>query len=64
MNWITLAVCHVSVAVLCVILAMKKGYAPVTWCLLALPFGVVALFVLLALPPRKEGPAERSGREA
>ena len=41
-------------AILSIILAKKKHRPALMWFLLTLPFGVVALFVLLALPAVEE----------
>ena len=50
MAWLTLLFCNFCTAILSIILARKKQRAPLTWFLLTLPLGVLALFVLLALP--------------
>ena len=50
MAWLTILFCNFCTAILSVILARKKQRAPLTWFLLTLPFGVLALFALLALP--------------
>jgi hypothetical protein len=52
--WATLIFCNLCTAILCVILARKKKRAVHHWFLLALPLGVLALFILLALPAMEE----------
>jgi len=50
MAWVTILFCNFCTGILSIILARKKHRTPLTWFLVTLPFGVVALFVLLALP--------------
>lgn len=54
MPWATILFCNLCTGILCVILARKKGRAVHRWFLLALPLGVLALFILLALPANEE----------
>lgn len=54
MPWLTILFCHFCTAVLSVILARKKSREPLRWFLATLPLGVLALFLLLALPPVPE----------
>lgn len=54
MAWFTILFCNFCTAVLSVILAQKKRRAPLPWFLLTLPLGVLALFILLALPPEQK----------
>jgi hypothetical protein len=54
MFWTTLLFCNVVTGVLSVILARKYKKSALFWFLLTLPLGVLALFLLLALP--EEGP--------
>ncbi|MEW6443476.1 MAG: hypothetical protein AB1640_21260 [bacterium] len=46
----TLLFCHVLYGIVCAILARKRNRSKLQWFALALPFGVLALFVLLLLP--------------
>ena len=50
MAWLTILFCNFCTGILSIILARKKHRAPIPWFLVTLPFGVAALFVLLALP--------------
>jgi len=50
MVWVTILFCNFCTAILSFILARKKHRPPLMWFLVTLPFGVVALFVLLAFP--------------
>jgi hypothetical protein len=50
MAWVTILFCNFCTGILSIILARKKHRKPLMWFLVTLPFGVVALFVLLALP--------------
>lgn len=50
---ITYLFCNVACGVLSIISALKKQRSVVRWFLLTIPFGVIALFVLLALPDPK-----------
>ena len=54
MVWVTILFCNFCTGVLSIILARKKHRAQLKWFLVTLPFGVVALFVLLALPVVEE----------
>ena len=54
MAWLTILFCNFCTAILSVILARKKRRTPLPWFLVTLPLGVLALFVLLALPPNQE----------
>ena len=54
MVWVTILFCNFCTAILSIILARKKRRPALTWFLLTLPFGVVTLFVLLALPANPE----------
>ena len=54
MAWVTLLFCNFCTGILSIILARKKRRAQLAWFVLTLPLGVVALFVLLALPPIEE----------
>ena len=49
MAWVTILFCNFCTGILSIILARKKHRPSLMWFLLTLPFGVVALFVLLAL---------------
>jgi ABC-type transport system involved in cytochrome c biogenesis permease subunit len=50
MAWVTILFCNFCTGILSIILARKKARDPVRWFLVTLPLGVLALFVLLALP--------------
>ena len=54
MAWVTILFCNFCTGILCIILARKKHRPPLMWFLVTLPFGVIALFVLLALPVIEE----------
>ena len=54
MAWVTILFCNFCTCILSIILARKKHRPSLMWFLLTLPFGVVALFVLLALPAVEE----------
>ena len=54
MAWVTILFCNFCTAILSIILAKKKHRAALPWFLVTLPLGVVALFVLLALPAIEE----------
>jgi len=60
MTWVTIIFCNFCSGILCIILASKKRRAPLPWFLLALPAGVLALFVLLALPARSNRDAKEN----
>ena len=65
MNWVTFIFCNFCAGILSIILARKKNRAPLPWFLFTLPFGVLTLFLLLALPAnpkdaREETPAPPS----
>jgi hypothetical protein len=49
-NWVTFIFCNFCAGILSIILARKKNRAPLPWFLLTLPFGVLTIFLLLALP--------------
>jgi hypothetical protein len=49
-NWVTFLFCNFCAGILSIILARKKNRSPLPWFLLTLPFGVLTLFLLLALP--------------
>ena len=54
MVWVTILFCNFCTGILSIILARKKHRAPLRWFLLTLPLGVLALFILLALPASEE----------
>ncbi len=54
MPWVTLLFCNFSVAILSMILARKKHRQPLPWFFLTLPFGVLVIFLLLALPEKRD----------
>ena len=54
MTWVTILFCNFCTGILSIILARKKKRAPLHWFLLTLPLGVLALFILLALPANPE----------
>ena len=54
MTWVTILFCNFCTGILSIILARKKNRAPLLWFLLTLPLGVLALFILLALPAHAE----------
>lgn len=54
MTWVTLLFCHFCTGILNIILSRKKNRALLPWFLVTLPLGVLALFLLLALPPNPE----------
>ena len=54
MAWVTILFCNFCTAILSIILAKKKHRPALMWFLVTLPFGVIALFVLLALPAIEE----------
>ena len=58
MAWVTILFCNFCTGILSIILARKKHRRSLMWFLLTLPFGVVALFVLLALPANPEDDSE------
>lgn len=51
----TLFFCHLLYGLLCAILGRKRNRSGWGWFALALPFGALALFVLLALPVPMRG---------
>jgi len=55
MIWTTLLFCNAVTGILSLILARKRKRPLLFWFLATLPFGVGALFVLLALPSRGTG---------
>ena len=61
MAWVTILFCNFCTAILSIILAKKKHRPILMWFLLTLPFGVVALFVLLALPEQQESRVRGQG---
>jgi hypothetical protein len=50
MIWTTLLFCNAVTGILSLILANKRKRSPLLWFMLTLPLGVIALFLLLALP--------------
>ena len=54
MAWVTILFCNFCTGILSIILARKKHRPSLMWFLVTLPLGVVALFVLLALPAVEE----------
>ena len=55
MTWVTILFCNFCTGILSIILARKKHRAALPWFLVTLPLGVIALFILLALPAVEEG---------
>jgi|GEM_PF-2083723 len=51
----TLFFCHLLYGLLCAILGRKRNRSGWGWFVLALPFGALALFVLLVLPASTRG---------
>ncbi len=54
MWWVTLLFCNFCVGILSMILARKKHRKPLPWFFVTLPFGVLVIFLLLALPENQE----------
>jgi len=54
MLWPTLLFCHLLSGILCLILARRLRRAPLPWVLLAVPIGVLSLFLLLYSEERKK----------
>jgi len=52
----TILFCNFITGILSVILALKRKKPPLVWFLLSLPLGVLALFLLLALPDEDHEP--------
>jgi hypothetical protein len=50
MIWTTLLFCNAVTGILSLILANKRNRSLLFWFLLTLPLGVIALFLLLAIP--------------
>ncbi len=61
MAWLTILFCNFCTGILSIILARKKHRASLTWFLVTLPLGVLALFLLLALPPNPDSGVEGRG---
>ena len=50
MIWTTILFCNLLSGILCIILAKQRNRSVLSWFLAAIPFGILALFVLLCLP--------------
>lgn len=50
MNLATLLLCNALSGILCMILAKQRRRSIFSWFLIAMPFGILALFLLLCLP--------------
>jgi len=56
MIWTTLLFCNVATGIVSAILARKRHRSAFWWFLITLPLGVLALFLLLALPGSADDP--------
>jgi hypothetical protein len=61
MPWFTILFCNFCVGILSMILARKKRRKALPWFFLTLPFGVLIIFLLLALPEKQESEAGAQG---
>ncbi len=59
MFWTTLVFCNLVSGILCVVLARKHGGSALHWFLLAIPLGVLALFLQLYLHERSQSSEEK-----